>query len=953
MKLLLCKYNNYYNRRIKTDYSYTKGLYQIIPNINFKYNDEVTTSQVINWDKDWDPDYLLVLKDNVILPEELHLNPTLAYIEIGGQYYEDEIVNTQYYVKTDKSLTFDVGGFAREKDPDLTGHVSFDLELNSILIKKLEITTANPDVLKLTVTGGTHSNVIDFSVDKPITGDRLIDEFGWPETETIEDISTGTSSWPIDTAGKIVINIVNQSDFPIESRWFIIDSQENRVGQRTFSLKRDVVADDFKDINKHLCNIIRAQVPANNPLIFNKEPFSYNQIKKSETYLYDETMCPWIVGYIANGTSITPDPLPADDAYDLSIDLNHDQWEYWDLRDTIINVDPQINDTRVPIAYERNWWIGGFEECQAHQGRGWSSIDDIGTGTNYQGIRYSEENYNKCKSAARQHWIDWIQVNNLILQINTEYKTNAYINTLYTYNNLKIRFNDGIYRVSVVNKGQKTIKKGQMNVNDGPVFWKHGVEDAVTDYLLDCFSRGMDGAGSIKHRNTCAYDYKVTQYSLSITLIPASSEIHYSIPTGVNNLSDAPYTMFCIPYPEATPDAPSISTGGLFYSKDVITRVYNDIINRTITSSGTSNLYDVQILPYCPIKFNKTTYYSSENRNDLVLDPNWKEGKDYTRIYIQSASGSTTRGHIFFPKESSFKFNISKCFYNKRNHSLKVTYFVPDVKISNETEFIRLCSPNYSGTFEMVPAKNGGLSSINVLCTYKPYNPYIQVQPEFSSLYGQSFEDSRGLICTGDFSLPIKNDAWVNYELNNKTYQQTFNREIQHMEVGQDIAKQQQIWKSIAGTATGGLSGATAGALIGGPKGAIVGGAAGTALSAVGGVLDYNNLKRQQQEDINYSKDMFNFQLQNVKALPDSLAKTSSLNVNSKYVPFIEFYSATDEEKELLALYLRYNGMTAGFCGHIDPNKFVQANIIKYEGDLEPQAVNELNNELLKGVYFE
>ena len=253
----------------------------------------------------------------------------------------------------------------------------------------------------------------------------------------------------------------------------------------------------------------------------------------------------------------------------------------------------------------------------------------------------------------------------------------------------------------------------------------------------------------------------------------------------------------------------------------------------------------------------------------------------------------------------------------------------------------------------MVPAKNGGLSSINVLCTYKPYNPYIQVQPEFSSLYGQSFEDSRGLICTGDFSLPIKNDAWVNYELNNKTYQQTFNREIQHMEVSQDIARQQQIWKSIAGTATGGLTGATAGSLIGGVKGAVIGGAAGTTLSAVGGVLDYNNLKRQQQEDINYSKDMFNFQLQNVKALPDSLAKTSSLNVNSKYVPFIEFYSATDEEKELLALYLRYNGMTAGFCGHIDPNKFVQANIIKYEGDLEPQAVNELNNELLKGVYFE
>lgn len=285
--------------------------------------------------------------------------------------------------------------------------------------------------------------------------------------------------------------------------------------------------------------------------------------------------------------------------------------------------------------------------------------------------------------------------------------------------------------------------------------------------------------------------------------------------------------------------------------------------------------------------------------------------------------------------------------------SLSNFFKVDDIKVSNETEFIRLISPNYSGTYEMVPAKNDGLTAINIMCTYKPYNPFIEVQPVFGGLYGNNFNDSRGLICTGDFSLPIVNNAWTQYELTNKTYQQTFNREIKHMEVGQDIARQQAGFQAVAGAVQGTTTGAMAGFMTGGVYGAIAGAAIGGTTSTIGGVMDYQNLVKQQKEDINYKKDMFNFALQNIKALPDSLAKTSSLNAVSKYVPFIEFYSCTPTEKEQLISFIEYNGMTAGYCGNISPSKFVQANIIKYEGRMDADEVNELNNELLKGVYFE
>ena len=36
------------------------------------------------------------------------------------------------------------------------------------------------------------------------------------------------------------------------------------------------------------------------------------------------------------------------------------------------------------------------------------------------------------------------------------------------------------------------------------------------------------------------------------------------------------------------------------------------------------------------------------------------------------------------------------------------------------------------------------------------------------------------LVPDGDFSLPMVTDAFVEYELNNKNYQQIFNRQIEH-----------------------------------------------------------------------------------------------------------------------------------------------------------------------------
>ena len=57
---------------------------------------------------------------------------------------------------------------------------------------------------------------------------------------------------------------------------------------------------------------------------------------------------------------------------------------------------------------------------------------------------------------------------------------------------------------------------------------------------------------------------------------------------------------------------------------------------------------------------------------------------------------------------------------------------------------------------------------------------------------------------------------------------------------------------------------------------------------------------RLRDEQINLKKDLFHYQLDNVKALPQSISKATAFNINSKYVPFLEKYTCTEEEKSAL-----------------------------------------------------
>ena len=282
-------------------------------------------------------------------------------------------------------------------------------------------------------------------------------------------------------------------------------------------------------------------------------------------------------------------------------------------------------------------------------------------------------------------------------------------------------------------------------------------------------------------------------------------------------------------------------------------------------------------------------------------------------------------------------------------------------KLSNECDLVRLVSQNYSAIFEFSPAKSGGVDGFLADCTYKPWSPYIHILPRLKGLYGDNFvsiDDARGLICGGDMSLPQLSNAWANYQLQNKTYQEMFDRQIKNMDVQNDINRQGALAQLITSPITGGA----AGAAIGGKTGGLYGAAAGAAVGALGGGItagiDYANNIKMMEENKQYAIDMYSYNLQNIQAIPTSLTKTSALTYNTRVWPFIEYYTCTDAEKDALKDKIKYNGMTIMKVGQLNNYPLGEDNF--YKGQLirlpdvriDGHMAFEIYNELNKGVYL-
>ena len=808
-------------------------------------------------------------------------------------------------------------------------------------------------------------------------------------------INAQTITWNPDYC--LIIDAENN----IYQRWFVIDSVRTTMGQYKLSLKRDTISDYYTEAINAPCFVEKATLSDNNPLIYNTENFTVNQIKQKEEFLKDRTNTPWIVGYLSNGDldlsvldGATPYPSSGAAVEYYTFDVPDkaienatsvvDFYEALNIDRTVVNLNGNKASSAMPLKEaalatkntERYFQFNFEKDAVVNVASVAMVFDGNGNLSDALADKVKDRTFNddsigiySLKHGKEQ----WEIKNSKIPELAAAFKNNtnvkAYLNSAFNAY-IDSEFNGSqIYQYPSLSALNNYVGKKYYEPSTGTLYsvqsldtqyilgYEEITDPTITSYLKGIFygnlnyKKYLSNPDKYEPGEKCFYiGVKVPVYTLTVNT-SVVGKLRYSLPANIRLLEDNPYRMFCMPLYSAKYSYESSKNPGTYHitdsKNDICFTIAMDISKKL---SGAGWLTDLQILPYCPAQYwlsksGETWRFDLSQSRDTSLI----ENTDFTYIQTGVGVGSTLKytnaSFILFPNKSSTSFTI--------NHKIPVI----DKKVQNQCDFQRLCSPNYASAFQFNAVKNNGVDYFTVNMTCKPWSPFIQIYPNFKELYGNDFNDNRGLILAGEFSLPQVNDAWNTYELNNKTYQASFDRQIENMEV---LHKQEMIGNAVSaigGSISASAKGAGFGLMVGGPVGAVVGGVAGGVASLAAGGADLLMSQFAFKENRDLAKDQFGFNLSNIQALPNTLSKTTCLTINHKLYPFIEFYSCTEQEKVAFKNKLKFNGMTVGIISDLgiapyilETETYIKGQLIELSIADDAHVSQDIFKELAQGV---
>lgn len=944
----------------------------------------------------------------------------------------------------------------------------------------------------------TYGN-INFNPNDGITTELIVGNENQKENSNFLD-------W--ETNGVPDYAVCYTSDTNIVSRWFIIECVRTRYGQYKLKFKRDSIVDNY-DVLLDAPMFVEKGVITDptDKFLFNNENMTYNQIKNKEILLQDESKCAWVVGYIPKDFSATTaisttQTEPIDTVITSQINYTGSaDYTLENLSDfadyDFVNKNKHHLLTKSRVNYFKNVTIyqssimNPITVNNAQCILDWSS--NIGEVTGYNignGVILSDFNESLRNYEVPEWYEDIISptpysdarvmgtnpIYNMLEEVGSSIPSTSRYNFNSYKNQVRTEFKNIFSSNSSVNV-LSDVDEQRIRRYDGKViketssgnFYMISVRtnDEVEGFrtsngvLRPTANMSTTFKNFLKERwNNDTGNPFFTSYSsrnIYIEFVRLYTDIQVTIPKPANryHLTNEPYDMFCIPYSDET----AIYDGNIEVCSKTSKEAAINIATAITTQVGSAAIYDLQLLPYCPIRnilradgnldvstFNKN-YILTNNQtvvnsiffclnSEFSFDINKGLSIPYSTRYIRHTAenvditypttdhawiadvrveGSEPYYYAIFDKFRYMNYlkewrnlpgemyndddplnfaltevgvNYLKQYYNSRWNPVYVSYaeiqsngdiwihFVSenstpdlqvnmdvsyeygetvyeitalDLKISNETEVYRLNSPNWNGVFDFSLAKMGGeLTGFNVDCTYKPFQPYIHVNPKFTGLYGDDFDDARGLICGGDFSLPRLTNAWAEYVQNNKNYENIFNRGIENLDFNNNLS----FVKDIVGAAGGTVTSAATGAAMGGVGGAIAGGV----LSAIGGTLDVVTNQMSRAENKDYQVDNYNYTLGNIKALPTSLNKVNAFTKNNKIWPVLEIFKCSPEERNALSNVIAYNGMTImridnlrNFIG----SGFIKGKLIRLTGLIDDyHMATDIYDEIQKGVFI-
>lgn len=748
--------------------------------------------------------------------------------------------------------------------------------------------------------------------------------------------------------------IVCYKDDTIDSRWFILEQEKIRNHQYRFTLKRDVMVDFWNDIIKSPMYIEKATLNNNDPMIFNSEGMLFNQIKTSEHLLKDAIDTPWLAIYLAKEFDVKG--LIGTDGFEIR-QYNNENWLMRKIVTQATAADEVVN-THDDLPY----------------------INLEGMNLRTKNSKYSIKIPTRLDLGEEQQ--DGYIVNNFSIDG-------------YEHDDFYFVNDDTSLPQILISESSDTI--GAINnVNTGTSYVQ-SIANTINIYNLDELLR-LDGKTySVEEDPDTIYVYNVRE-------IDANEVINVQNGSYQNQLIDSPIYDEAInsglvqllqtkTFPKQLSNSEVIEVSGKFVRIDIeilasvdrtffipITTVTQDGSNYTPDTNGfkannhTSEAYDVLMIPFSTLSFNGTLYSTNDRNARMQIATNLFQSSAIVAD-IQIVPYSPIRYDIVNNRiVLSGNYDINPILHLGRDNILRVIdngiflrnvqftkhyqYNIryDDKKISNECDSYRLCSPNYSSVYEFTPAQftfgsdMNPITTWNVDCVLKPIQPYIHVYPNFDGLLGSNFNDARGLICEGEFSISQLNDAFTNYALQNKNYDAQFKRSIQNMKTNFKLGMAQSIINGAGQTVTQGIGGA----LLGGPAGAVGGITAGALDTMASAGFSYAQFREQKD----FAKDNYNMSLQNIRAVPDTLTKVTAFNQNNKIYPFIEYYTCTDAERDALRSKLKYDGMTVNRIGMIKDffrgeEQFIKGEMIRLESlEEDYHLASEIYGCLLRGVFI-
>lgn len=731
----------------------------------------------------------------------------------------------------------------------------------------------------------------------------------------------------------------------IDSRWFIVDVSRDRTGQWTLTLHRDLIVDYYDIVVNSPVFIEKATLNYNDPFIFNSENMSVNQIKTSETLLKDKSGCAWIVGYYDKNQEILETSV--------LLNLNTNIYKMFDVPITSSALWKYCDNNQSGVYYpgkltKAEYVIGDIVSGRFNETYNYGFVSNWKTGDTYVDAPFSMPTETlatlseDAQALEKQYTEQQLStMNNMLAPNGVPGNTQANLNdTILQYVGKTIEDANGkFFKVQLLQT--KTLKN---------------TTNIVAGNLYNEFVKVMNGAGFSPSENSkFSVRSETMGYQLHLEDITNQQGITITFQEGRLKTEDAPWNIFAIPYGKVKVYQ---------YPETLLLETNEDMAIKTamaIAQQQKAYLYDIQLLPYCPIpnaiSDDNTIFVNNSNEFSVVRYKDENDVEEHVSI--------------------AFHVPLSK-FNTIVEHNIAAAQTAVEKKINNECDKWRLTSPNYSNYFDFSVEKNSGVEYFDIDCVYKPYTPYIHVNPNFKGLYGYDDNSPRGLVLGGDFSLDQITDQWVQYQAQNKNFQAIFDRQIQNMELKNDVSRIQNILAAVAGTAQGTASGALTGSTMS-PTGAVAGAIIGGVSSAVGGVADILINEKLRNETLDYTKDLFGYQLGNIQALPNTISKISAYNNNNKIFPILEYYTCTEEEKKAFLNKVAWNGMTVMRIGtlsefiyntwekdDITSKGYIKGKLIRLELPIEIEkehaereihgedyhVINALSGELNKGVYI-